>query len=245
MCWSTQLHHCVVIAVASRDALQTVNVLVTSCDSLSCLTRLSYPAFCCCGYACLQRMKRQLAAASRPPRPAFGGAKGKKGKKGGRGKKGSSTAAADADAAEAEEEQEEAAAATDADAAPTDAEMADAGEGDAAADEDGARAASEGVDTQLGSDTDVSRKQQGGGGKAAAGEAAAGSSKGKKRQAAAGATEGELLCSTADSGLMSACDTKENHRQNTPFIYCQCDEHDGGYICATQHVLSVLSFLWC
>jgi hypothetical protein len=36
-----------------------------------------------------------------------------------------------------------------------------------------------------------------------------------------------------DSDLMSACETKENW-QNTPSIYCKCDEHDAGYMrCST------------
>jgi hypothetical protein len=75
--------------------------------------------------------------------------------------------------------------------------MADAGDaaaatagGDGAA--DGGAAASDLTDTQLGSDTDVSRKQQGGRKAAAAAAAAeAGSSKGRKKRAAPASTEGE------------------------------------------------------
>lgn len=133
-------------------------------------------------------MKRQLAAANRPPRQPSGGGKAKAKKGKGRGKKGGAAAAA-AEEEEKEqeggEEQEEAAAAAADAAAPADADMADA-DGAAAADE--AAAGSDVTDTQLGSDTDVSRKQQSAGQK---GAGAAGSSKGRKRPAAACDADGE------------------------------------------------------
>jgi hypothetical protein len=48
-----------------------------------------------------------------------------------------------------------------------------------------------------------------------------------------------------DCGLMSACDAKEKHWQNTPSLYCQCDEHDAGYIPGPpDHHIVAVSWCW-